>query len=236
MMMTNKNWERPLAGTAWLSGALPGGAQPENFKRELLFVLSEQIERYTAGKSSSVPMETAENILQSILYCVKAYLQAIPDAGTAALHITPRILFQEGQRILSSEVEKARHIWTDVKKTRIPTDLYVYNSTVDEGIKGFFSTYDLKFAAHENGALCGFPDYPLFCDDRSLEGILYMKRYLEQMKRENIWCAQFGKNKIRSILLVHGLKYHLDYREMIVNIPELVVEYLHLPKPDFNLM
>ena len=225
-----------MGKTAWLSGTLPYGTNPEDFRRELLFVLAEQIGRYTAGNSSSVPTETAENILQSILYCITAYLQVVPDAEIVLRHTPPRILFQEGQRFLSSEVEKARLIWVDVKKTRIPTDLYVYNATLDKGIKGFFSTYDLKFAAHENGALCGFPDYPLFCDDRDLGGILYMKRYLEQMKRENVWCAQFGKNKIRSILLVHGLKHHLDYREMVANIPRLLTEYLHLPEPDFNII
>lgn len=223
-----------MGKTAWLSGTLPGGAHPENSRRELLYVLAEQIRRFTAGNSSSVPTETAENILQSVLYCIGAYLQANPDPKAAARNIPPRILFKEGQRILSLEVEKARLIWADVKNTRIPTELYAYNSTLDKGIKGFFSTYDLKYAAHENGALCGFPDYPLLHDNRSIGGIIYMKRYLEQMERENIWCSQFSKNKIRSILLVHGLKHHLDYREMVVNIPELVVEYLHLPEPDFN--
>lgn len=215
-----------------ISNVLPGGAEPENFRKELQWVLAEQIKCFTAGESSSVPTETAEKLFESILYTVAAYLRTVPDPGEVMQHISPRVLFQEGRRLLETEVKQARQLWAEVKKTRIPTGLIVYNATVDQAMQAFFQTYDLKYAAHENGALLGFPDYPLLEDDQSRGGILYIKQYLEQLERENEWCARFRKNQIRAVLLIYGKKYHLDYHEMIINIPEVLLETYHLPKPE----
>jgi hypothetical protein len=69
-----------------------------------------------------------------------------------------------------------------------------------------------------------FIEYPLLKDDASITGIIYIKNYLTQLKLENEFCAKYSKNHIRALLLTHGVKHHLDYREMLVNIPELIKE------------
>lgn len=229
----------------------------EAFRAELLEVLAEQVLRHNAGQSSSVRAETAEQIFESMLYCIRAYLESDktspynsledppPPAETAQGAPPPpkaefwraelppptRELYRRGLELVKRETLCAKAIYREVLKTRVKTGQLAYNATLDGAIPGFFATYDPDYAAHENGALTGFPDYPLLRDDRSRGGILYMKAYLEELLRENKFCARYSVNHIRALLFVHGQKHGLDYREVIVNLPELILEHENAPKP-----
>lgn len=205
--------------------------ESEQFRTGLLWALADQLGRYTAGQSSSVPEEAAENVLESMLYCVSVELSFQPDPAAALRVVLPDELFRRGCERVKGMVSDLKVLYREVLKTRIPTGLIVYNDTLDGAIPAFFKSYDPEYAAHENGALTGFPDYPLLCDDKSRGGILYMKHYLEQLLRENRFCERYRKNYIRAVLTLHGQKHRLDYREMIVNIPELLLEREHAPKP-----
>lgn len=212
---------------------IPRLTEEENgrFRAELLNALAEQLRRYTGGQSSSVPAEIAEQVLESMLYCASVRLSGEPDPASALREIPAEELFQSGLARVKQLTEEAKAIYREALRTRIPTELIAYNVVLDGALPGFFKTYDPEYDAHENGGLTGFPDYPLLRDDRSRGGILYMKRYLEELVRENRFCAGYRKNHIRALLLVHGRKHRLDYRELIVNIPELILEYDGPPEP-----
>ena len=205
-------------------------AEGDRFRTGLLWVLAEQLKRYTGGKSSSVPAESAEKVLESMLYCIAAELSAAPDPA-ALSGLEAGELFRRGLARVERLNREAKELYREVLATRVRTELIAYNAVIDGAIPGFFKTYDPRYAAHENGALTGFPDYPLLRDDRSRGGILYMKGYLEQLLRENRFCARYPRNQIRAVLTAHGLRHRLDYRELIVNIPELLLEREHAPKP-----
>lgn len=193
------------------------------FRSELLWELSNRIVKYNHGSGNSIPTEKAESILESMLYCVSAYLGEVPDPAAAVRSTSSAELFRMGLKTVENMVEKSNNLYRDVLATRIPTDLRAYNDTVDKGIPAFLQAYDPEFAAHETALNFTF-DYPLLHPQDDKQGILYIINYLEEMKRENEFCAKYSENHIRAILLLHGQKHHLDYREMIVNIPELLVE------------
>lgn len=207
------------------------GEDAARFRSGLLWALAEQLGRYTGGESSSVPSESAEKVLESMLYCVSAELSAVPDPAAALRDLSPDELFRKGLGRVKVLVREAGELYRQVRATRVPTDLIAYNAVVDGALPGFLKTYDPEYAAHENGALTGFPDYPLLSDDRSRGGILYMRNYLRQLLRENRFCAGYSRNYIRAVLLLHGRKHRLDYRELLINIPELILESRHAPKP-----
>ena len=234
---------------------------PETFRTELLNLLAEQVLRYNGGESSSVRVETAEQIFESMLYCIRAYLEsrragpdsvaefplganhppkAEPTPGTVPppkAELTPgavpppKELYRRGLEFVKKETLCAKTIYREVLKTRVKTDLLAYNVTLDGALPGFFKTYDPDYAAQENGALTGSPDYPLLCSVGGGGGIVYMKRYLEELLLENRFCARYSANHIRALLFVHGRKHGLDYREVIVNIPELILAHENAPKP-----
>jgi hypothetical protein len=194
--------------------------EQEKFRSELLWELSRMIGKYNHGLGSSIRTEKAESILESMLYCVSVALKAAPDPGAMARAVSGAELFRRGLEQVKDLVEDSKRLTLDVLSTRTPTDLIAYNDTLDHGIPSFFQAYDPDFAAHETAALI---DYPLLRQEHGLRGILYLHSYLEELKKENGFCAGYGKNHIRAVLLVHGQKHHLDYREMLVNIPELLL-------------
>lgn len=186
-------------------------------------LLAEEVYRYNNGQSSSVRTETAQRLLESILYAVTAYLDTLPDPAAALKTRDMNELREKGIVLLRQMVEECRTLLRKVKATRVQTELIAYNHTIDECFgEPFFRAYDPRFAAQEGPG--GLIDYPLYRDDWSVTGVLYVRNYLTQLLRENEFCARVPKNRIRALLLTHGLKHGLDYREMLQNIPELIIE------------
>ena len=204
------------------SPLLTAGEQ-EKFRSEMLWELSRMIAKYNRGSGSSIRTEKAEGILQSILYCVSVYLESVPDAAAEVRNTPGAELFRRGLDAVKDLVRESRQLYREALDTRIPTELRVYNDTLDLGIPAFLQSYDPEFDAHEASVLGLTLDYPLQRPVENLSGVLYLRAYLEEMKRENEFCAGYKKNYIRSVLLLHGQKHRLDYRGMIVNIPELLL-------------
>lgn len=192
-----------------------------SFQMKMMQLLSEEILRFNKKKSSSIQVEKAQSILESILYGISAYLRTLPDPAAAMREQDIGEMRKASIELLKQYMEEARTMLEGVRATRTPTELIAYNGTIDVALEGFFQLYDPEFAAQETTAIL---DYPLYRDDRSMTGVLYIRGYLTRLRHENEFCAKYSKNHIRSLLVAHGLRHHLDYREMLVNIPELILE------------
>ncbi|NLJ30942.1 MAG: hypothetical protein GX424_04975 [Clostridiales bacterium] len=186
-------------------------------------LLAEEVLRFNGGQSSSIRTEAAQSLLESILYAVTAYLDTLPDPPAALKTRDIGELREQGIVLLRRYTDECRALLPKVRATRVQTELIAYNHTVGECFgEAFFRVYDPRFQAQ--AAPAGPIDYPLYRDDWSVTGILYVRNYLTQLLRENEFCARFPKNRIRALLLAHGLKHRIDYREMLQNIPELIIE------------
>lgn len=192
---------------------------------QLMELLSQEIWRYNRGQSSSIPTETAQSLLESILYAISARVDTLPEPAAALKTRNLNDLREEGIQLLERCVADSAALLEKVKSTRVQTELIAYNQTIDEGFEDFQS-YDPRYGAQSGSIMI---DYPLFHDDSSILGILYVKNYLTQLLRENLFCMQFSKNYIRSLLLTHGVRHHIDYREILQNIPELILEHIKDP-------
>lgn len=193
----------------------------------LMDILSDEILYYTHGESASVPAETAQSLMESMLYCITAYLNTRPDPHAELKMRDIHEIYLDGLNLISQYVEQAKELYEEAKTTRIPTDLIAYNQTLDVAIDQILKTYDPRFGAHNTTPLSTSPmlDYPLAKDDMSVTGIIYIINYLKQFIRENKFCARYRKNYIRAVLFTYGAKYDLDYREMLINIPEVILAY-----------
>lgn len=192
----------------------------------IMQLLSEEILEYTNHQSSSVRTEAAQSILESMLYGITAYLDTLPEPAAALKTQDLKELRRKGVDLLKQYAQDCKTLLAEVKATRIPTDLIAYNSTVDSEIEELLHHYDPRFAAQNTTPLSAMAiiSYPLSKDDLSVTGIIYIKNYLTQLKKENAFCAGYSKNYIRSLLLTHGIKHRVDYRELMINIPELILE------------
>lgn len=216
-----------LRGEFYLSSLLEQGCdtglisdkQLENVQRQALTLLAARTNRYTGGESSSVKVETAQGILQSIFYTVGLALKSYPDPqdGVEALlneGMTP--LYSRGRESIEHMLVDTRKLLEEVQKGAITSDNYAYCETIQNGIGSFFSDYDPDFGAQETAASI---DYPLCCDMADIAGIEYIEKYLNGLLLENKFCRYFDPSEIEGVLK----GYDPGYRDLLVNIFERVL-------------
>lgn len=194
----------------------------EHIQMQSLQLLAKQTEHYTSGDSSSVKVETAESILQSIFYSVGVYLKSFEDTDRSleVLKQKPIIeLYQHGKRLIEVSLSSTKEMLYEIQNNIIITDNIAYNDTIKKGIQIFFSTYDVEFAAQDNP---GSIDYPLSNDKMELVGIEYINSYLEKLSFENKMCKNFTDADIHCLLL----GYDQHYKDLLINIFGLVLTNL----------
>lgn len=192
--------------------------QLESIQYQLAALLANRLNRWTGGMSSSVLIETGQQIQQSVFYTVGYYLRSITSPETALeLLKTRRLqdLFEEGLRLLKSDFQKAEQLLHEVREHRFPTDVMAYNDTIQEGLALFFSSYDMDFGAHESP---GSVDYPLGNDKMNLTGLEYVRTYLLKLQLENTFCRLFPADEIHC--LFRG--YDKQYQELLFSMYDLV--------------
>ena len=191
----------------------------ENIQLQSIQLLAKQTERYTDGESSSVKVETAQSILQSIFYSIGIYLKSFPDAdmSIAVLKQKPLLeLYRHGQKLIEKQLDSAQQLLKAIQNDSIVTDNYAYHDTIQNGIPIFFSAYDADFGAHDTPASI---DYPLSNDKMDLVGIEYIYSYLQKLLMENQFCKNFTEHDIHCLL--RGYDEH--YQDLLINIFGLVL-------------
>ena len=191
----------------------------ENIQLQSLQLLARQTDRYTGGESSSVKVETAQSLLQSVFYTVGIYLKSLPDPdmSVAELKQKPLLeLYRQGRKLTEVQLDNAKGLFNIIQDDCLVTDNYAYNDTIQNGISGFFSAYDADFAAHETPASI---DYPLSNDQMDLVGIEYIYSYLQKLFWENQFCKNFTGHDINCLL--RGYDDH--YQDLLINIFGLVL-------------
>lgn len=110
-----------------------------------------------------------------------------------------------------------RIIYLKVKQNKLSINNDVYNDTIIGGISGFLKIYDADFKAYDMKITA---DYPLYNNlIGKLEGVEFIKEYLNSIFLENLFCSKFSENKLEYLL--YG--YSHDYKDLIINIFEIVL-------------
>ena len=206
--------------------------EQEKLRSELLWELKRLILKYNRGSGNSIRTEKAEEIFDSMMYCVSLYLGRVPDPVETIRRTQGGELFRSALGTVKSEVSRAKRLYRKALATRIPTDLPVYNEMLDEGLPAFFQLYDPEFAARETPAMMV---YPLLHEPDGLDGVSYILAYLREVIAENEFCRRFRRNQIRAVLLLYGRDYHLNYHDLVVNIPELLMQQSGTPSNDLGV-
>lgn len=179
-------------------------------------LLSRQILRYTGFRSSSVRIQTAEQIARSILYA----LAALSEKEAVDPSIDLDNLYPRALAYLRAQVRRCRFLYAAVKASRLPTSLLSYNTLIDQDIPVFLRNYDPEFYAAEEVA---FPLYPLAGFTAAGTGVLFVREYLARLFEENRACAGIPATAIRAALERAGKKYGQPPRELTVNLSEILL-------------
>lgn len=191
----------------------------EKLQLELVELMGKEVERYTNGESTSIRVEKAQEILQSITYCLGIYLKKM-DKEENILEIlnTERIssIFYKGMDLINSLKNKAEQLLRELQKNMPNIDNYAYRDTLAGGIDVFFQKYEMEFQAHDTPANI---DYPLSLMVENLLGVEYIYEYLRRFTLEHNFITKFGEEQVG--FLLSG--FHEDSEHMLINIFELVL-------------
>ena len=195
----------------------------ECFQGQLISILQDLILRYTQGESSSVMVETAESILNSIFYCIDAYTITYENPEDILAFLETRSLkdiYQDGLDLVKACVNEAKLLYLKVRKNKLTIPMEVYKTSIDEALPGFFRDYRVVFNAHDTTCML---DYPLVFDDMNVEGVFYIKQYLLNLETETQFCRFFPTEDIIKTLARYGQMYGIDYKVSPINVFEVVI-------------
>ncbi len=194
-------------------------AERELLQGRLLELLAHQIRLYTHGESSSVQVELAQELLDSICYCLGVSTEEPGRRGRELLRLDMVQEFHAGREAIRQKTEYGREKWREVCDS-LPSVLNVYLLDTLKKVGKCWKRYDILFFAHR--IPCSI-DYPLSQPiSETLLGIDYVNAYLEQLERENRFLTGIPAGRLKELLDRSGF----DYRGLPVNLYELAKEQL----------
>ena len=147
----------------------------------LLALLRQETRRYTSGESSSVPWETAQSLLASLLYTLRLNGEAPGERGRQLAESDLAEELRRGQTRLRRKMDYARRLWRRLAGSGAAGDSRALGETL-LGIGEFWRRYDWRFAAHE--VPCDI-DYPLALPvSEELQGVDYLTEWLSRLETE----------------------------------------------------
>lgn len=190
-----------------------------NLQMQLLKLLDEKVYRHSGIDSGSIRTEIMEEILKSNIYTIGLYLKTVKNPDEAIKKLKEQelnILYQKGRKKIDRILDIIRVMYIKVKQNKINIQNYTYDDTIAGGIQGFLKIYDPDFKAQDMKITADYPIYNNLIG--KLEGVEFIKEYLNSIYLENIFCNKFSINKIKYLLL----SYANDYKDLIINIFEIV--------------
>lgn len=175
------------------------GWDVSGFRLGVLQLTQKLAKRMSFGASGSMRIESAQELLESIFYCIghilknmgeREAIEAIGEGDTERLWV-------QGKKAIEEEFKEAEKLLESLQSNMLRTRNIAYNSTLGEGLGLFFKSYDIDYAAHESP---GSIDYQLALTIPPITGIEYICEYLRRLNIENEFCIKYA-GEIDSLLL-----------------------------------
>ena len=171
------------------------------FYVKLYALLAKQADRYMEDRSSSIPKETAEQLMISILYVIGMEIRS-EDNGYNALHKLMSwdvdCLFASGLCVIEKKLKKVQHLQRSILNNLVISKNSYYRSTIEDGVNAFFDLYSPQYGAH---LIHITADYPLMAQRPSCQGVLFMEQYLTAIQIENSFLVSVDEEDLHHIML-----------------------------------
>jgi hypothetical protein len=190
----------------------------ERLQLELIDLLGKETQRYTNGESSSIKVERAQEILQSITFLIGSYLKTLntlKDKINTLKKEKISDLFYKGMDVTEAIKKQAFLTLKSLQEELPDIKNIAYQDTIREGIAVFFHDYNIEFGAHE---MPGSIDYPLLMTNTHLIGVEFVYDYLNTFQMENEFLKKFPVETINLLLL----GFHVNSEDLLINIFEIV--------------
>ena len=183
---------------------------------KLLALLGQRTARYTMGDSSSVPSETARELLTSICFTLETYLNATGAPPKLLVTEPLEVVFEIGLKYLEEKIIRGKHLWQSAYLSASEIENRSFWDTL-RNLGSFWRYYDHRFFAH---CIPCEIDYQL-CRPvpDSLYGIDYVGEYLRRILAENSVLRLFDRDLVVRLLE----RYCRDYRDLLINLCEPLI-------------
>lgn len=199
-----------------ISGTL-SEADENTLLLKLWKLLKRQTEMYTMGDSSSVRIEVAQELLESINFCLDLYLKKSGNTRELLVSGDLNEIFALGIKEVEAEIERSKKLYHAAIVSAPDIDNLSFKDTL-KNIGKFYRHYDYRYFARQ--AACDI-DYQL-CNavEDSFEGIEYINEYLSRLIIENDFIRRFDKERVIALLSA----YCSDYKGLLINLYSPVAE------------
>ena len=175
----------------------------------LLALLSDRIARYTMGDSTSVPIDTAQRLLEGIAFCVSLHRASANPAVPINATLSDR--YWAGVAEAKRRAKRAKLLLHQAQRGQPPVVNIGFLDTLS-ALPAFFRWYDAEFFAQE---IPGSIDYPL-CHPVSdaLLGVEFVQDYLSRWLIESRFLRAFSEDALKRLYE----QYYGDYNDLLVNL------------------
>ena len=190
-------------------------------KTDCMELLASRAALFTEGKSSSVPVETAQLLLDSVTHTIGVYLRSLPSPEDAASYLENGKFsvfrsFCLGLRMIENSYKAAKKRYIRLKKHIIKTPNEFYISTLSSGITAFFKNYSPSYASHITNITA---DYRPLLPTEDVSGMEFMKIYIDRLYTENAFLDIIGDEAVHRAMY----SYDTSYASQLFNLFETVL-------------
>jgi hypothetical protein len=198
---------------AFLSDPALTREEAEIIGRKLWLLLARRTEAYTAGGSSSVPVETAQELFASLSFTLGLYLKESNCPAGRLLTDDLNDLYKRGVRLIEKKLACAKKLYEAACLGAPAIENISFRDTM-RNLGTFFRRYDYRFFAHQ--IPCAI-DYQL-CRAVPEEpgGVEYVTEYLRRVIIENDFLRRFDPDRVERLLMSSCP----DYRGLLINLYE----------------
>lgn len=188
-------------------------------------------DKYTSKESSSVSYDTAEMLMEAVIYCLEEYRRekenldkADGDVVTTIVPITKsevslKEVYACGYQLVLDKVYATKALYHTIIKSFEGYGCNNYIDTVQKGMPAFFQRYDAKFRPQDHILTL---DYPTLNPLKHSCGVDAIFEYLQYIQMENQFLNTFSYDT------VERLRHNVDSRyenRFMDNICYFVLEY-----------
>ena len=189
--------------------------------KELLPVVRQLAEKYTGFESSSITYESAQQLMEAVIYCIREDQNAAGMDGIAEgreenqklqiptrkedekREISAMKAYQRGYEAVVQKAKDANGLYNKIMENFCDYGSRVLYETMVVEMPKFFLRYDARFAPQ------GVPlfDYPISQSAEKFLGIDRVYQYLCCIHREQEFLQNFPEEDVRRICTAYYQKY-----------------------------